>query len=288
MTPDENETELDRELLAPSPDIDPRYVVPGLSRGLALMALFDANRPELKLSEIADGAGLSRSAAFRLVYTLEKENYLRRDPLTRRYGLTSKVLSLGFVYLNSRPLAELVHPYLRRISAATNAAAHLIQLDGVYAVYVARVAPTAALVANLQVGRRLPAHATSSGRVLLSGLDEPTLQALYGEMRREHLETPPPSLRYLVARAEEDRARGYVMGESMFDPGVLSFAAPVRDGGGAVVAALNVVGPRSLMERVGNAAAFDVIVGQVARDFSAALGFSQDARAVRHASAPEP
>jgi len=272
MIGDENESELDDEFPIHAPDVDQRYIVPGLSRGLALLTLF-GKKPEMKLAEIAVGAGMSRSAAFRLIYTLEKENYIRRDPLTRRYSLTSKVLSLGFVYLNSQPLVELVHPYLRRVSAATNAAAHLIQRDGTWAVYLARVAPNATLVANLQVGRRLPVHATASGRVLLSGLDGNAIKDLYEEMRREHREPPPPSLKYLIARAVEDRARGYVMGESMFDPGVMSFAAPVRDGTEAVIAAMNVVGPRSLMERLGDAAAINKIVGKQAHDLSEAIGY---------------
>lgn len=255
-------------------EVDQRYIVPGLSRGLSLLHLFDRDKPEMKLAELAAAAGLSRSAAFRLVYTLEKENYIQRDPISRRYSLTSKVLSLGFVYLYSRPVAEIVQPYLRRLSIATKVAAHLIQLDGTYSVYLARVAPQATLVTNLQVGTRLPAHATASGRVLLSGLVEPTLKALHERMRIEHKNLPPPPLKQLIARAAQDRDRGYVMEESMFDAGVLSFAAPVRDGTGNIVAALNVVGPRRLMEEVGDATKFDAIVGQEARDLSAAIGFT--------------
>jgi IclR family pca regulon transcriptional regulator len=255
-------------------EIDPRYMAPGLSRGLALLQLFDRDRPEMKLAELAAAAGMSRSAAFRLVYTLEKENYLHRDPVTRRYGLTSKVLLLGFVYMNSRPLTEIVHPYLRRLSSSTRAAAHLVELDGTYCVYLARVAPAVTLVSNLQVGTRLPAHATVSGRLLLSGLRDDELITLHARMLREHGTEHLPSLKTLVARAREDREHGYTMGESAFDPGVMSFAAPLRDGTGAVVAAINVVGPRNLMEQTGDAAAFDAIVGQEARDLSATLGYS--------------
>lgn len=254
--------------------IDQRYMAPGLSRGLALLQLFDRDRPELKLAELAAAAGMTRSAAFRLVYTLEKENYLRRDPMTRRYSLTSKVLSLGFAYMNSRPLTEIVHPYLRRLSSSTRAAAHLVELDGTYCVYLARVAPAVTLVSNLQVGTRLPAHATVSGRMLLSGLRDDELVALHARMLREHGAAHLPSLKALVGRAREDRERGYTMGESAFDPGVMSFAAPVRNGTGAVVAAMNVVGPRNLMEDTGDAATFDAIVGQEARDLSATLGYS--------------
>lgn len=266
--------EVGADLLVEAPDVDPRYIVPGLARGLAMLSLFSHARPEMKLTEIAEASDLTRSAAYRVLYTLEKEGYVRRDPETRRYSLTSKVLSFGFVFLNTKPLAELAHPYLWRLSNRTDAAAHLVQLDGMWAVYLARAAPSAMLVVNLQVGRRLPAYATASGRVLLSGLDEGTLTALYEQMQAEPFDPSPPSLKYLLARAEDDRARGYVMSESMFDPGVLSFATPVRDGSGMIVAAVSVVGPRGLIERNGDAASLNAIVGKEALDFSRSLGFA--------------
>jgi IclR family pca regulon transcriptional regulator len=274
MVGDETNPEFSGDFVVDAPEVDARYMVPGLSRGLALLDLFTTRRTDMTLSEIAEGLNLSRSAAFRLVYTLEKESYLRRDPETRRFSLTSKVLSLGFVYLNTRPLTEIVYPCLQRLSALTKTAAHLSVLDGTHVVYMARVVPNATLVTNLQVGRRLPAHATASGRVLLSGIDAAALKALYEDMVREHRDQPPPSLNYLIARAEEDRARGYVMSESIFDPGVLSFAAPIRDGRAAIVAAINVVGSRSLMERAGDAAALNALVGKEAHDLSLAIGYS--------------
>ena len=95
--------------------IDERYIVPGLSRGLALLQLFTRHQPEQKLTEIAAGLGLSRSATYRLVYTLENDGFLRRDPNTRRYRLTAKVLSLGFEFLFAQPLTDIAQPFLRQL-----------------------------------------------------------------------------------------------------------------------------------------------------------------------------
>jgi len=253
-------------------DIDQRYMVPGLSRGLSLLHLFDKEHRDQSLADISENSGLSRSAAFRLVYTLEKEGYLRRDPVSRRYTLTAKVLSLGFSYLTSQPLTEIIHPHLKRLSLATRASAHLIQLDGMYAVYLARAVAPVALVSNLQVGTRLPAYATASGRVLLAGLDEAVLASIYWHTRREQRGAMPPLLE-IIARARQDRERGYVMGESIFDPGVLSFAAPIRDGTGATVAAINVMGFRGILESVGDEAVLREIVGAEVAAISELLGY---------------
>ena len=85
---------------------------------------------------------------------------------------------------------------------------------------------------------------------------------------------PLPPFEVVRARAAQDRATGYVFKESMFDPGVLSFAAPVRDGSGHIIAAINAVGPRQLLESVGDAEAVNAIVGNEARTLSRSLGYA--------------
>ncbi len=81
--------------------------MPGLSRGLALLQLFPRSKPAKTLAELAAGLGLSRSATYRLVYTLEADGFIARDAETRRYRLTSKTLDLGFEYLHAQPITEI-------------------------------------------------------------------------------------------------------------------------------------------------------------------------------------
>ena len=261
------------DLLREREDVDQRYIVPGLSRGLGVLALFGQQRTKMTLSEIAATSNLSRSAAYRLVYTLEKEGFLSREAGTRSYRVTSKVMSLGFAYLSTMPLVEIVYPHLRRISEKTGAASHLVGLDDVWTVYLARITPHARLVSNLQVGTRLPAHASVSGRVLLAGQSDGALESLY-ERLADVEEMPSLSRKELVERAREDRRRGYVMADSIFETSILSFAAPVRDARGSVVAALNVLGPKKLLEAVGDAEALFAIVGTEAQELSASIGYS--------------
>ncbi|MFV0244341.1 MAG: IclR family transcriptional regulator [Qingshengfaniella sp.] len=256
-------------------DVDPRYVVPGLARGLFLLQVFNGQQSDLTLAELAEAAGLSRSSTYRLVYTLEKEGFLSRDPETRRYALTSRVMTLGFAFLAARPLIEIVHPFLRRISQATGLAAHLVELDGTETVYLARVAPSVRVISNLQIGMRLPAHSTVSGRVLLADMGDEAVTGLYPRMLSDHPDQPPPPLDALLDRAHEDAARGHVMGESAFDPGIASFAAPVRNGAGQVVAALNVIGPVPQMLMVGSETELQAIVGAEAQNLSVQLGWRE-------------
>ena len=256
---------------------DERYMVPGLSRGLALLQLFTREKPEQKLTEIAEGLGLSRSATYRLVYTLETDNFLRRDPVTRRYRLAAKVLSLGFEFLNSEPLTDIAQPHLRRLSDLARSVAHLVIRDGSEVVYVARVAPPVALVTNLQIGARLPAHLTATGRILLAFLPEEELRSVYQRIKSDSESTQkPPSFEALKTAAKADRDRGYVFNRSTFDPSVFSLACAVCDRAGDAVAAVNVVAPLSTIENLGGEAKLFQEVRAAADAISRQIGFERD------------
>lgn len=259
---------------APENEIDARYMVPGLSRGLALLQLLTRERPEQKLTELAAGLGLTRSAAYRLVYTLEKDGFLHRDPNTRRYRLTAKVLMLGFEYLYARPLTDAAQPFLRQLSAQTLATAYLMVLDGWESVTLARVAPTAPLVSTLQIGVRIPAHASASGRIMLAHLDPAARRHLHERIVRECRDVPlPESFEALERGLEADRRRGYVLSRSIFESSITSCAAAVRDGGGGIAGAVALIAPHSFVEEAGGEERVSALVRDATSRLSVQLGF---------------
>lgn len=258
-----------------SAPIDPRYIVPGLSRGLALLQLFTRQRPAQTLAELAMGLGLSRSAAYRLVYTLEKEDFITREADGRHYRLTAKALSLGFEYLNARGLPEVAEPALRSLSDATSAAAYVASLDGWNAVYLARVVPSVALVTNLQVGARLPAHVTAGGRAILAHQTEERLHEIH-QLLKQHCRSvlPPATFAQLREQAERDRARGYIYHRSVLNPGLVSLAYPIRNKANAVVGAITAIGPEQTIVAMGGEKALRPHVSEAALGVSQKLGYS--------------
>lgn len=253
--------------------IDPRYMVPGLSRGLNVLALFTRTTPALSLVDIARGTKLSRSAAYRLIYTLDKDGFVVRDEETRKYRLTSKTLSLGFEYLHSQAITEVAQPYLRNLSGRTAAAAYLAILDGWHAVYLARAVPAVGLVSNLQIGARLPAHMTSSGRVMLAFQDDVQLADTFHRLKREGRDLECPAWQNFCAMARADRQRGYVFHRSIIDPGLVSLACAIRDHASATIAAVTVVVPEKASDRFGGEQALRPLVADTAAEMSARLGY---------------
>lgn len=255
------------------PDVDMRYVVPGLSRGVAMLRLFSRDRPELSAAELAAGAGVSRSTAFRLIYTLEAEGLIARTADGRRYALTGEVLALGYHYLSTRSLGEVAQPFLEELSRRTRLSTYLAVLDGGDVVYTAHVPAHASLVSSLQVGARQDAWSTSSGRILLAAMDDGALDRFISRFLPSGEKPKPADLR---RQATEDREAKLVHKRSDFDPHMASCAAPVRGAGGEVVAAITAIGPASLVLDPAMEGSIESEVRGSAEALSAALGARVD------------
>ena len=177
----------------------------GLERGLAVIRAFSADAPSLTLSEVARDVGITPATARRILLTLEELGYVRSDG--RRFSLTPRVLALGWAYLSSLDFGELAGPFMEELSAKTRESCSIATLDLPDIVYVARVPTSRIMTVALGVGARLPAYATSMGRVLLADLPDDELTAYLSSVEAEPLTdrtvTSPDKLR------EVDRRRPY-------------------------------------------------------------------------------
>jgi IclR family transcriptional regulator, pca regulon regulatory protein len=218
--------------------------IEALARGLEVIAAFAPHRasgstPAMSLSEVAAATGLARPTARRILLTLAELGYVRVDGGS--YALTPRVLELGVAYVRSMGIWEVARPHLERLSARTGESCSIAQLDGPDIVYVARVAVPKIVALVVQIGTRFPALQTSLGKVLLAALAPADVDAVLAEPTRSGL-TP----RWQPDRAERDaelrevRARGWALTDEQLTMGIRSVAAPVRDGSGRVIAAVNV------------------------------------------------
>lgn len=218
--------------------------IAGLVKGLAVLESFDTERQRLNATQAAQRAGLTRAAARRHLLTLAHLGYLETED--GQFWLSPRVLRFSGAYLASARLPRVIQPTLNRLAAETQDVYSAAVLDGDEVVIVARSAGLAPVNPMLAYGRhlgaRLPAHATSTGRVLLAALPRADLAAwLKGrELRRltAHTVTAPRAFRALLAQvAEQD----YCVAADEHELGVHAVAVPLRTRQGQTVAALNVV-----------------------------------------------
>ncbi|HEX9206859.1 MAG TPA: IclR family transcriptional regulator C-terminal domain-containing protein [Steroidobacteraceae bacterium] len=215
-----------------------RDYVQSLARGLAVIAAFDAEHPTLGLAGIAARTGLSRAAVRRLMLTLQHLGYVRS--LGREYALSPRVLELGFGCLGSLKLSDLAQPLIEQLAQRLNHSCSVAVLDGQSIVYVLRVPVRRVMTVALGVGARLPAVATSMGRVLLAGLPPAALDDwLAGCRPARHTPHTVTDLRRLRRIVRDVQTQGYAYVEQELELGLCSIAVPVRDREGRVIAALN-------------------------------------------------
>jgi IclR family pca regulon transcriptional regulator len=213
--------------------------VEALARGLDVLGCFDADHRRMSLSDVAAAAGLARPTARRLLLTLEELGFVRSTAGV--FELTPKVLSLGTAYIASLGLWDIARPHLEELVGRTGESSSMAQLDGSDIVYVARVSVPKLIALRVEIGTRFPAVQTSQGKVLLAALPPEELETALAQPSRAGL--PPYIGRtpdQLRAELTEVRARGWAVADEELAPGVRSVAVPVRDGAGAVRAAMNV------------------------------------------------
>ena len=216
-----------------------REFVGGLARGLAVIRCFGAEAPEMTLSEVAARTALSPATARRALLTLEALGYVRQN--RRRFVLRSQVLALGAAYLAAMNLKDLVQPHLQALNARFGDASSLTVLEGNDVVYVAHAAmQNRARRLRQSVGSRLPAHAASTGHVLLSHLPD-AAQADYLRQAPFPAFTAntPSNAETLRLVFRQARAQGWALACDIIEYGVIALAVPIRDAAGHVFAAIN-------------------------------------------------
>ena len=195
-----------------------------LTRGLAVLRGFSPHHAPMAGTAGANTATLRRAAARRVLLTLEDLGYVRSEHA--RYSLRPKVLELGYAYLSSLYPWDSALPVMQAFSAEIDENCLAGVMDGTDLVCVARTTRKPVSV-SVPVGGRIPAFASSMGRVILAYEDDDRIMAYLDRVE----------LRAELARV---RAQGWALVQHELTVGVVGIAAPIYGPGRRVVAALNV------------------------------------------------
>ncbi len=218
-----------------------KYIVPALAQGLGILSLFGGENRSFTAPEIAKRLSLPRTKVFRLLQTLQSMDYVRCGEDKRHFTLGPALLRGGFEYLASLDMVEVAQPILQRLRDRTSLSSHMAIRDRREIVYVARFPARSTIASSVNVGTRFPVHATIMGRMTLMEMDGRDLAALFRDQPLQRFtKQTPVTLKALKALLAEDRGRGYAVSQAFFESGVSAIAAPVRDGAGRIVAAINV------------------------------------------------
>jgi DNA-binding IclR family transcriptional regulator len=252
------------------------YSIQAVDNVFRVLEAFDAEE-EIGVTELAARLELHKNNAFRILATLTTRGYVEKNEETDRYRLGPACLVLGQAYSRRRSLLVLARRSLCELAAGTGESAHLGVLGDFEVIHVDGEPSERLVATGLRVGRRLPAHCTALGKVLLGCADPKRLEAYDQDLvARGGLAAHTPATlvdrEKLVEHLRAVRAQGYAVDLEECEPGLCCASAPVYDAGGRLVAALSVSGPAFRLDPERLAGVVVPQVVRVAESLSRALG----------------
>lgn len=251
-----------------------QYRTRALLRGLALLSCFDPATPELTLAELAEGSGLKKATAFRLLTSLVDTGFLRRHPEWNTYQVGASVLPIASAFQQSTALAALAEPLLRKLADETGQTATLALADDGGTVNLSLAYPDRPLRRMTYVGERHSLHSTATGKAIAAASRYEEVEAVL-EAKGMKPETPKTIVTWPALKADLDEIRrtGYAFDDEEAIQGVCCLGAAIRDYTGRPVAAVSVAGATG--EYVGEAIAkLAEEVVEVADSISKELGYA--------------
>ena len=216
--------------------------VPAAERTLAVLRELARHPRPVGAAALARDLDLPRSTVYHLLAVLEREGFVVHLPEERRYGLGVAAFEIGSAYLRHDGIERLARPLLRVLADEVGGTAHLGVLDGRDVLYLGKEQGAEPAVLVTEIGVRLPAHLTASGRALLAHDPPAQLTARFGGLRvlgdRTGRGPTSPSALRRVLRAE--LARGWSDEDGEVSAGVSSVAAAAFDHAGRAVASVGV------------------------------------------------
>jgi len=242
-----------------------------VTKALQVLQAFSYEHPVMGVSELARKLGMGKSSVHRVLSTLADQGFVTKTD-DDRYRLGLKLHELGQLVVSSLELRQVAHGPLERLRNESGETVHVAVLEGADAMYVHRIESQSTLRTFSRVGRRVPAHTTSSGKCLLAFSDaEATDIVVRAGLKRigPRSITTEAALREALAKI---RINGYVVSVEENERGVLSIGAPVFGHDGSCIAAVSMAGPlmRIPTDQVPR---FTRMVRRCALDISVGMGF---------------
>jgi len=216
--------------------------VPAATRTLRVLRFLASQPDPVPLERITRACDLPRSSAYHLLNAMIDEGFVVHLAEERRYGLGVAAFEAGSGYARQAPLQRIARRPLAMLVDRLRQSAHLAVLHGRDVLYVLeeRAPGRPPLVSD--VGVRLPAHLTASGRAILAALPATQVRALFPDREAfvDRHGVGPRSPSALRALLQESRQQGYAVEDGEVTPGFASLASPVLDHNGHPVAAVAV------------------------------------------------
>ena len=229
---------------APAADsLAPQYPIESVDNALKLLLLL-GEQPQIRLSEATRYLGVASSTAHRLLAMLTYRGFVRQDPVSKAYLPGPALTGVAFAIFGRIDVPATALPVMRSLSERLRESIHVGMLDGANVRFVAAVEGPAAVRVASRLGRTMPAHCTSTGKVMLAQLSQPELHQLLPDEELVRITARSIGSRTeLEAELPAIRERGYAVNREESEEGVASVAVPIPTRAPGLRLALNAAAP---------------------------------------------
>ncbi len=254
------------------PNTNPQILF-SVKNALRLLKCFTVKTPEKRLTELANELDLGKSTTSRLLSTLLSEGFVFQDPITHRYRLGQRIVSLYHVMVMSyMDLAEVASPLIERLARETSEALRVAVLEENEVSYIFQKDGSRKEDIVTNVGARTPVHCTSSGKMLLAFQEELALNRILDRPLIKYTSSTlidPSALKEQLTRI---RQQEYCVSLGEFIENMVSISAPIRDSAGQVISALTLIGPAHRLDEDRIVSYINKVV-KTAKEMSRQFGF---------------
>lgn len=203
----------------------------------------------LGVTDVAAAAGLDKATALRLLQTLGALGYAYKDPETKAYRLTGKLLGLSEAFRSNLEVPRRIRPFLTQLRDETGQTVHFGVRDGNRVVYILKLESNSPVLIASAIGQSMPVNTTSLGKAMLAAMSdadyERVLATLDWERRTERSITDPRAFRQEIERTRE---RGFAIDDRENESSITCVGSALVDGTGTVVGAISVAGPSYVVD----------------------------------------
>jgi IclR family KDG regulon transcriptional repressor len=253
------------------------YSIQTVVNAIRLLEAF-RDEEELGVTEISRRLALHKNNVFRLLATLEQQDYIEQCARSERYRLGVRCLELGQSFARSRTLVRCARAALEELASSSQETSHLGVMRGDEVVHLAGEQTERCVMSGLRVGRRLPLHCTALGKVLLACAPEEVRQDFDRRSGEGRLAARTPHTivdsHKFFEHLRGVAVQGFAIDLGECEEGLSCAAAPVFDVEGQVVAALSVSGPSFRLGEDRLLAEVAPLVASAAERLSRELGYA--------------
>jgi DNA-binding IclR family transcriptional regulator len=249
--------------------------VQSINRTFDIIELLSKEPRSIPMTEIGRRLDLHKSTVHRLLTTLRKRGYVEQEEETGNYKLGLGFVELASLYLNSLELKTEALPFLNQLTQMTGQTSFLATMDEAEIVYMDKVETYHSLRRYTIIGKRLPMHATSLGKAMLSGLKDSEIEALYPDKKLAMITKKTiPTFDILMKEIRQIRERGWSIDDEENEKGTRCVGAPVFDYRDRVIAAVSLAWDINVHPDIGWTDYARMVV-KCAADISVKMGCTQ-------------